>query len=199
LRWVYEGLLWNGALQVDPGWNGNLFCPIFNLSNEEVVLRLHQPIVLMDFVKTTPFKKGVTVEYDRPPKRSKLQDYNWRLKSALFTDAAQRLAGVEKKVEEAERKVSRAESVYGIVLTCLALLFAALAILITSAEKTKIVVPLWLHFSPVLAVVAIVISLGSIGKRGGRRTAIDVIALCCLVITAIALVCLAAATLWLFG
>jgi deoxycytidine triphosphate deaminase len=25
---VYEGLLWTGALQVDPGWCGPLFCPI---------------------------------------------------------------------------------------------------------------------------------------------------------------------------
>ena len=28
VRMVYEGLLWTGSLQVDPGWHGRLVCPI---------------------------------------------------------------------------------------------------------------------------------------------------------------------------
>src|SRR6266403_2283197 len=30
--WAYEGLLWVGGPQVDPGWVGHLFCPLYNLS-----------------------------------------------------------------------------------------------------------------------------------------------------------------------
>ena len=29
VRKIYEGLLWTGGLQVDPGWVGHLFCPIY--------------------------------------------------------------------------------------------------------------------------------------------------------------------------
>jgi deoxycytidine triphosphate deaminase len=58
VRWAYEGLLWVGAAQVDPGWVGNLFCPLYNLSDKEVVLRSGDPIALMDFVTTTTFRRG---------------------------------------------------------------------------------------------------------------------------------------------
>src|SRR4051794_19268657 len=35
---AYSGLLWVGGPQVDPGYVGNLFCPIYNLSDKEVTL-----------------------------------------------------------------------------------------------------------------------------------------------------------------
>ena len=53
---VYEGLLWVGALQVDPGWVGYLPCPLYNLSDEEVVLHHGDKLFTIDFVRTTPFR-----------------------------------------------------------------------------------------------------------------------------------------------
>jgi deoxycytidine triphosphate deaminase len=53
---VYEGLLWVGALQVDPGWSGELFAPVYNLAGRSVVLYYQDEIFAMDFVKTTEFK-----------------------------------------------------------------------------------------------------------------------------------------------
>ena len=38
VKWVYEGLLWVGGPQVDPGWEGHLYCPIYNLAEREVVI-----------------------------------------------------------------------------------------------------------------------------------------------------------------
>ena len=37
---AYKGLLWVGGPQVDPGWVGHLFCPIYNLSDQEVNFKL---------------------------------------------------------------------------------------------------------------------------------------------------------------
>ncbi len=54
---AYKGLLWVGGPQVDPGYVGYLFCPIYNLSNNNVTLKYKDPIAVIDFVKTTPFKK----------------------------------------------------------------------------------------------------------------------------------------------
>lgn len=54
---VYQGLLWVGALQVDPGWVGYLPCPLYNMSNEDVVLKPGDQLFTIDFVRTTPFDR----------------------------------------------------------------------------------------------------------------------------------------------
>lgn len=130
VKLIYTGLLWTGAPQVDPGWCGKLHCPIFNLSSEEVVLNLGDPIILIDFVKTTPFKKGESKEYPRPPEHKELKDYNWRLKSGLFTEVGERIDSIEKKV-------NRVESFIGLMLTCVAILFASLSIIVVSRIATQ--------------------------------------------------------------
>ena len=56
---IYEGLLWTGGPQVDPGWVGQLFCPIYNLAERKVELRFKDPLFTIDFIRTTP----VTEEY----------------------------------------------------------------------------------------------------------------------------------------
>ena len=54
---IYEGLLWTGGPQVDPGWKGQLFCPIYNLAERAVVLELGQPFFTIDFSYTTTITK----------------------------------------------------------------------------------------------------------------------------------------------
>ena len=150
---VYEGLLWLGGPQVDPGYVGQLFCPIYNLSSEEVTLELGQPIVLIDFIKTTLFENATREYlYHRPPRRRSLKDYNWRLKSALFTEAYN-------KINETENKVKRVESYIGLIFTSIAILFAMLTILISSVSE--IALPLWIYGSVALSIAAISISLFS--------------------------------------
>ncbi len=152
VRKVYEGLLWTGGPQVDPGWVGPLFCPIYNLSSEPVKLTLDERIVLMDFVKTTPFKKGKTKEYHRPPRRQKLDDYNWRLKSALVTEAKDRM-------DEVEKKANRVEGMIGIMISAIAILFAVVSIFVTSGQQIKVTLPLWVYISVVFSVLAIAFAL----------------------------------------
>lgn len=52
---AYDGLLWVGGPQVDAGYAGNLFCPIYNLSDKAVKLHYKDPVAIIDFVKTTEF------------------------------------------------------------------------------------------------------------------------------------------------
>lgn len=54
---AYDGLLWVGGPQVDPGFSGYLSCPIYNLSDETVSLDFGEELAVIDFIKTTPFNK----------------------------------------------------------------------------------------------------------------------------------------------
>ena len=60
---VYEGLLWTGALQVDPGWVGYLPCPLYNLSDQEIRIKAGERAFSIDFVRTTRFRPGVNRGY----------------------------------------------------------------------------------------------------------------------------------------
>ena len=53
VKWVYEGLLWTGGPQVDPGWQGNLYCPIYNLAERQIVIPYKERVFTMDFALTT--------------------------------------------------------------------------------------------------------------------------------------------------
>jgi deoxycytidine triphosphate deaminase len=107
VRHAYSGLLWVGGPQVDPGYVGHLFCPIYNLSDKEVTLHVGEPIAVIDFVKTTPFEKGSPdlEMYPFPPKRLILEDYGiYELRSALFTRAGAKLAEFEEEIKNLEAR-----------------------------------------------------------------------------------------------
>lgn len=158
VMWAYEGLLWVGGPQVDPGYVGHLFCPIYNLSDKEVTLRLGDQVALIDFVTTTPFNKGASREYEhRPPKRVVLEDYGAaKLRSALFTEAAKRIDKVE---DEVSRFGARLDWGIGIIFTAIAALVAALTIFVSSQQGGLETFPLWFYFSAVISVVALSFSI----------------------------------------
>jgi deoxycytidine triphosphate deaminase/uncharacterized integral membrane protein len=158
VRWAYEGLLWVGAAQVDPGWVGHLFCPLYNLSDKEVVVRFGDPIALMDFVTTTPFKPEKSKPYPRPPKRVLLEEYNAvDLKSALVTLAKRRIDDIEKETKNSvDRLEKRMEFFLGSGLVIITVLFAILAIITTFGKET--IVPVWPSVSVPLSIVALAFS-----------------------------------------
>lgn len=112
VKHAYAGLLWVGGPQVDPGYVGNLFCPIYNLSDKPVTLARDEPLALMDFVKTTPFdpeksqeEPKVLKKYPFPPKRVVLQQYPIDdLRSALFTRAGRKLEEFEDSIKALETR-----------------------------------------------------------------------------------------------
>ena len=62
VKWVYEGLLWTGGPQVDPGWQGQLYCPIYNLAERQIVIPHKERVFTMDFALTTPPPENTTTE-----------------------------------------------------------------------------------------------------------------------------------------
>jgi len=157
VKWAYEGLLWVGGPQVDPGWVGHLSCPIYNLSDKEVTLRFGEQIAVMDFVKTTPFKKEKCLEFPRPPKRVIFDDYNpEKLKSALYTEARKRIDTIEDKVN---RFGSRLDTSVGIILLAITVLVTALAIFVSSGQEVSVTLPWWTYLSVGFSIIAVAIAI----------------------------------------
>jgi deoxycytidine triphosphate deaminase len=165
VKWAYEGLLWVGGPQVDAGYVGPLLCPIYNLSDKEVILRLGEPLALIDFIKTTPFKKGCK-EYERPPKRVVFDDYNpEKLKSALYTEAKKRIGDIEKKVDTFG---TRLDTYIGIIFAAISVIVAALSIFVSSGQQANVSVPLWLYSSVILSITALIISIFAYTKARSK-------------------------------
>ncbi len=105
-RWAYRGLVWVGGPQVDPGYVGHLFCPIYNLSNKEVWIRKGEAIAVFDFVKTTRFDcswgENEWERYLRPHKRLVIEDFEIDdFRSGPFEQAREtkdKLDGVDTKI-----------------------------------------------------------------------------------------------------
>jgi deoxycytidine triphosphate deaminase len=53
IEFIYQGILLGTGPQVDPGFQGYLSCPLHNISNDSVHIRLGQPFAKMDFAKTS--------------------------------------------------------------------------------------------------------------------------------------------------
>src|SRR5579862_8857 len=145
VKWAYEGLLWVGAAQVDPGWVGHLFCPIYNLSDKEVVVRAGDPIALMDFVTTTPFRPGESKEYSRPPKRVLLSQYASDLRSALYDLAQVQMKKLDERIEATKADIhtrvggfqDRIDSFVSITLGVLGVVVAAVALSFGKPDQVR--------------------------------------------------------------
>ena len=170
VRHAYSGLLWVGGPQVDPGYAGHLFCPIYNLSDKPVTLRAGDPIAVIDFVKTTPFNKDSgspdLIKYPFPPKKVILEDYGIdELRSALFTRAGAKVTEFEEKITILEdRFITFTQITFAII----AIAFALATISKFGAENLSLnAIPSAITLA--LSVDAILIAIFSYGYcRAGR-------------------------------
>jgi deoxycytidine triphosphate deaminase len=173
VKWAYEGLLWVGGPQVDAGYVGHLFCPIYNLSNKEVTLKLGEPVAVIDFVKTTPFIKNKCEEYSRPPKRIVFGDYNpENLKSALYVEARRRIDDIEKKVNSIG---TRLDTSIGIIFAAIAVLVATLSILVSFSKALEMAPPVWLYVSVSFSIVSLVVSVFTHAKTRIKKYSIPAV------------------------
>lgn len=114
---VYEGLLWVGGAQVDAGFEGHLYCPLYNLSTRSVELRFRDPLFAIDFVRTTRFVEGKSKLWKRR-KDDSLGAYDiHRLHSAASEEIA--------RVDE---KASRIEQTQHFMLLALAVIVMAVTV-----------------------------------------------------------------------
>ncbi len=63
VEYVYKGLLVGAGPQVDPGFEGFLGCPIHNLTDSEVIIRVGDPYAWIDFARTT--RLGDNPEFEK--------------------------------------------------------------------------------------------------------------------------------------
>ena len=200
VAWAYKGLVWVGGPQVDPGYVGHLFCPIYNLSNKPVSIKKGDPIALMDFVKTTSFDectKQDVVRYRRPPKRVIMDDYGIDDFRSGLREQAEAIPKLEESVKE--NKKSMEEDVREIrnnanIFTML--VFAIIAILMTAIVSPYVGVDLKekdvsiLNSLPIgLSLFAALLSLLKLSKL---KTWLAVVA-------ATAVAAVVAVAVWIFG
>lgn len=59
IKFIYQGLLLGTGPQVDPGFQGALGCPLHNISNNPILIRLGEDVAKVDFVKTIQRREDV--------------------------------------------------------------------------------------------------------------------------------------------
>jgi deoxycytidine triphosphate deaminase len=53
VKWVYKGILLGTGPQVEPGYKGYLSCPLFNLTDRAIRVRLGEPFATIEFERTS--------------------------------------------------------------------------------------------------------------------------------------------------
>ncbi|HVA12503.1 MAG TPA: hypothetical protein VNF99_04590 [Stellaceae bacterium] len=172
---AYSGLLWVGGPQVDPGWVGHLFCPIYNLSDKPVTLHIGDPIAVMDFVKTTPFNKAKIIpgkisdlkRYNFP-KRIILEDYGINdLRSALYTKAGAKLIEFE---EDIKNLGTRFITFTQISFVMFALMISIIAVISrTNADNMTLAAAFWGAITLGISVAALILAIfANVTRRVGQ-------------------------------
>ena len=165
---AYQGLMWVGGAQVDPGFKGNLMCPIYNLSNRPVRLRKGERLAVIDFVKTTLFTEGLKEFRTAQKENRDFKGYGAdQLESALV-----------KPVDDIEDIKAKAESVENRMTLFTTIVISALGLLVTSQfiEVPKLD---WLVVLLVLGVVLLVsasktLLLHTIGRMRWVRRSLNI-------------------------
>jgi len=131
---VYEGLLWVGGPQVDPGYSGFLFCPVYNLSETPYKIVFGDPLFTIDFVKTTPFDPDnpdcISLDMDRPTDSLSAIDTN-RLKSATRQDFTKQWENIDKIKQESDKVFQDIRRFQSIIWAALTIIITAIAVLAT--------------------------------------------------------------------
>ncbi len=126
---VYEGLLWVGGPQVDPGYSGVLCAPLYNLSTKSVHLKYGEPLFTIDFVRTTLYddSKGCKLwESDRPTDSCAYLNAP-PLESGVSQDLHEMEKALKDYREKMERFQSRIDEFQVITFTVLGIIVAALS------------------------------------------------------------------------
>lgn len=132
VKWVYEGLLWTGGPQVDPGWQGHLYCPIYNLGDREAVIRHKERFFTMDFARTTPFHRtsasyGYSSKSHHGARNKTLQGHDQgRLRSAPF-ESLKQLESIDTKTSGLDSRITSFSSLIFLVLAVVIAAIGALA------------------------------------------------------------------------
>lgn len=168
---VYEGLLWVGGPQVDPGYQGKLFCPLYNLSNKTIKLSYEDTIATIDFIRTTPYTANC-IDWDGTPNAPRAQYDRFGLMSGL-KDAWILMKKLESSMEKAESRADRSEArisnFQAVTFTVLGIIVAALAFVGVSkftdlswANPSNWQIATWVVMLSAITIMTIVLAIASI-------------------------------------
>lgn len=171
---IYEGLLWTGGPQVDPGWVGQLFCPIYNLADRDIELELGDPLFTIDFTRTTALtdryrlmgkELELTKTWFAPVRRTLEEHDKYRIRSAPY----QRL----RELKELTDFRAFGFAAFGVMFVALAAMIAALSVLTISptVEPRGPLLSFWPMTALVGSGVAVVLSIGAFlfAAKGRKR------------------------------
>lgn len=169
---VYRGLLWVGALQVDPGWVGYLPCPLYNMSDKPVKLYLGEPLFTIDFVRTTPFREGICKRYGRAEfPNGELRTYDPQALRSGPYDALNQLKGFSKVVRNLRTQINTTTAV---LFTALGALVAALSIVAIQPGSEKGLVAQYPTIPLIISIIALVFSIAALHGTFGNGGPNDV-------------------------
>jgi len=152
---AYQGLLWVGGPQVDPGYEGHLYCPIYNLSNEPVKLSQHDKIATIDFTKTTPYNEKDAIPFARK-RNDAITEYNYTLQSGLFTEVGQRIDKIaEKTSNDAQELRSRLDAFIFTVITLIGIILTVISVLIVFSSNHDFSAPAIALISSIISFIAL--------------------------------------------
>jgi deoxycytidine triphosphate deaminase len=158
---AYQGLLWVGGAQVDPGFRGHLCCPIYNLSTDPVPLGYGDDLAMIDFVTTTPYQEGKCLRFDWAKRKklvfpeytplnsgieARVEDFSKKIEDNKDT-TQKALASANASSERSFREIgTRIDYFVTLVFTVVAVLFAGLGIVATkgSDEPSFVSSPVWI-------------------------------------------------------
>ena len=130
VKLAYKGLIWVGGPQVDPGYSGYLYCPIYNMSDKPVELRFKDSIATIDFEQTTEPTKDFR-GFDKSVLPFEFYKSS-KLKSALTTHVQDKLKEMDAFKDKMEERLHKLQTTF---LTVIGALFATLSILIISIKN----------------------------------------------------------------
>lgn len=171
VKHAYRGLMWVGGPQVDAGYKGHLFCPLYNLADKPVALDFEEAIALIDFVKTSPYNIGESKAYPEEISRPTLRSFGIdNFGSGLVALSERRIKDIDDRVREVEREIKQFTT---LIFTIIAILVASVAVIATygaiqSPEVKPIYAP-WIGVPSAASAFAVVISLAGLRSREHNR------------------------------
>ncbi|MFH1884719.1 MAG: hypothetical protein ABIL62_18630 [Planctomycetota bacterium] len=104
VRQLYRGFLLDDGLQIDPGYHGHFYCPIHNLTNQEKKLKYGDRFVVIDFIRTSPFKTTQGIDLNSIDKEKDLLEKDilgiCGKPIALFAKGREELIHKDRKVHD---------------------------------------------------------------------------------------------------
>lgn len=114
----FQGIILSNSTQIDPGFNGKLFCLLFNTSNKTVYLKREEPLTTIEFNKLC---EPTTIYSGKYADEESMEKY---LPPNILQGAINEL---KKEVEELKKQSLDMQKLYLAVLTILLAIISILA------------------------------------------------------------------------